>query len=263
VGVESKAGVVVGSFDRAGRFVSNPSGFSETDLEQDVFGAVRVLRGGQVSVLVPFVETRRTSAGLTDFGGGLGDVNMAARYDFVEAGASRFVPGIALLAGLTVPTGKPPDAANLGPLDAGATGIGAVQINAGLALEQVFGPWLVNVAGIAAQRTARTVGSAPEQVHERLGTQWTFLAALAYTFPNDWAAAATASYSVEGDATIDGASQGGTAHRLPTLTISGLLPIDDVWRLEGGASLVPPIGSLGLNQPASAGLFATLVRSWI
>jgi hypothetical protein len=263
VGTQWKAGDVLGSFDAGGHYTPSPSGASELDLEQDAFGAVRVFGRGQVALLAPFVETRRTSQGESDFGGNIGDVNASLRYDFTLAGASTVIPGVAALAGLTIPTGTPPDAPSVGPLAAGATGIGATQINAGAAVEQAFGPWLVTATGIVAQRTARTVGSVPNQVHERLGSQWTWLVAVAYTFPSEVAVAASASYLIEGDATINGVDSAGTGHRLPTLTLSGVVPLSDAWRLQGGISDNVPTASWGLNQPAALGLFVTGVRSWI
>lgn len=262
VGTQAKAGDVSGSFDASGHYTPSPSGASELDLEQDIFGAVRVLGRGQVALLVPFVETRRASQGLSEFGGNVGDVNASLRYDFTLAGASTVIPGKAALAGITLPTGTPSDAPSLGPLATGATGIGAFQINAGAAVEQTFGPWLVNATGIVAQRTARTVGTAPNQVHERLGSQWTLLVAFAYTFPSEVAIAASASYLIEGDATINGVDSAGTGHRLPTLGLSGVVPLSDTWRLQGGIFDNVPIASWGLNQPAALGLFVTGVRSW-
>ncbi len=184
VGVQLKAGSVIGSYQTSRQFLRNPPGVGEFDLEQDVFGAVRVLRRGQLALLVPVVETqlRAPTAG-TAFGGGIGDINLSARYDFVLAGESQWVPGIALLGGVTFPTGKPPEQASQ-PVD--ATGIGAFQFNGALALEQTFGPWLVNTTGIVAQRTTYQ--------RETLATQVTLLAALAYTFPNDAGLAFSGSY---------------------------------------------------------------------
>jgi hypothetical protein len=262
LGMQWKAGDVLGSFDAGSHYTPSPSGASELDLEQDIFGAVRVLGRGQMALLVPFVETRRTSQGLAEFGGNIGDVNASVRYDFTLAGASTVLPGIAALAGLTLPTGTPPDSPRLGPLATGATGIGAYQINAGAAVEQAFGPWLLNATGIVAQRTARTVGSAPNQVHERLGSQWTLLVAIAYTFPNEVAIAASASSLIEGNAAINGVNSAGTGHRLPTLTLSGVVPLSDTWHLQGGMFDNVPIAPWGLNQPAALGLFVTGVRSW-
>ncbi len=263
VGVQAKAGAVLGSYDGRGHYVAAPAGANEIDLEQDVFGAARLLARAQVALLVPLVETWRSSLGKSELGGGLGDINASARYDFTLAGASRALPGLAALAGVTFPTGKPSDASDVGVLATGATGIGAYQLNAGIAVEQTFGPWLVNATGVVAERTPRTVGSGPSAVHEHLAAQGTFLAAAAYTLDNDWAVAASASYAFEGNATLDGADAAGTSHRLLTLGLSGVVPLSDVWRLQGAVFDNPPIGQLGANQPADAGLSLTLVHSGI
>ena len=256
VGVQAKVGRVLGSYDVGGVFVPERAGESELDLEQDVLGALRVLPRGQVAVLVPIVETWRTAgqpAGTSQLGGGVGDVNASARYDFVEAGESAIVPGIALLAGLTLPTGRPPESAS-GPLLADATGIGAFQLQGALALEQTWGPWLVNATGIVAKRT--------EHGGETLGTQVTLLAAGAYTFENDSALALSASYAFEGDASRGGADVPNSGKRVTTVTVSGLWPVTDTWRVLGGLYLEPPVGSLGANQLSAAGLTLTVIRSW-
>ena len=265
VGLSSRVSTVFGQFKDDGSYASSPSGTSEIDLEQDVFASLRVLRRGQVSLLVPFVETRRRfpSTG-AELGGGLGDVNASARYDFVVAGSDRYLPGIAALAGVTFPTGTPPDSARK-PLATDATGVGAFQGNLGIAIEQTFGPWLVNATGLVAQRLARTVRPSPNApaIHERLGAQWSFIAGVARSFPDDSALALFATYTTEGDATIDGADATGTARRSLLVTAAGVLPLDDRWRLQGGASFQPPVSDLGRNQTAIAGLTWTLVRSWM
>lgn len=263
VGLQTKAAAELGSFDAQGRYAGSPAGASELDFEQDLFGAVRVLDRGQVAVLVPLDETRRTSQGLAEFGGGLGDINLNLRYDFTLAGASVVVPGIAALAGVTFPTGKPPDAPDLRPLATDATGIGAYQVNFGLAFEQAFGPWLVNVTGIVAARTARTVESSGVTIHERLASQWTALASLGYVLPSEAALAVSASYAAEGDSTIDGQKTPDSGHRLTTLTASGLLPLSDTWRLQSALFVNPPVSNLSLNQTALGGWLFTVVHSWI
>jgi hypothetical protein len=263
VGTAVKAGAVLGSFDANGAYVPSPPGASELDLEQDVFGAVHLFRGAQAALLVPLVETHRKSQGRGELGGGVGDLNLSARYDATMAGASSILPGIGLLAGVTFPTGRPPDSGDVGTLATGATGIGAFQLNAGLAVEQAFGPWLVSVSGLVAQRTARTVGSGPTAIHERLGPQWTALATAAYVFPHEIAVAASAAYTVEENATINGATAFGTAHRLPTLTFAASVPISDTCRVQTSLFDQLPLSDLGLNQPASAGASFTVVRSWL
>jgi len=263
IGLQAKAATELGSFDAQGSYAGSPAGASELDFEQDLFAALRVLNRGQVAVLVPLDETRRTAQGLSEFGGGVGDVNLNLRYDFTLAGASLVMPGIAALAGITFPTGKPPDAPDLRPLATDATGIGAYQVSFGLAAEQAFGPWLVNATGMVAARTARSVESSGITVHERLSSQWTALASVGYVLPSEAALAVSAAYSVEGDATINGQKAPDSGHRLTTLTASGLLPLSDAWRLQSALFVNPPVSSLGLNQTALGGLLITVVHSWI
>src|SRR4051812_20388845 len=100
LGLRMRAATVFGSFDASGEYRAAPPGSSEWDLEQDLVGALRVLPRGQVAALVPLVETYRATRGESQFGGGVGDVNLSARYDFVVAGESRWMPGVAAHAGV-------------------------------------------------------------------------------------------------------------------------------------------------------------------
>jgi hypothetical protein len=255
VGAELRAGGELGSYETSGRYFGNSPGATEFDFEEDLFGAVRFLRRGQFALLVPFVETQRQNQRDGGrLGGGVGDINASVRYDFLLAGESRYVPGVALLGGVTLPTGKPPESATP-PLAVDATGIGAWQANVALALEQIYGPWLVNATGIVAKRTAR--------FGQTLGTQVTLLAAGAYTFDNDAALALSASYAFEGDATAsDGTAVPDSSKRLTTLSLSLLWPLGDWWRLFGGLYVEPPISGFGSNQPSVSGLTVTVIRSW-
>jgi hypothetical protein len=119
------------------------------------------------------------------------------------------------------------------------------------------------MSAFVAQRTARTVGNGAVAVHERLGAQWSALAACAYVFPSEAAIAMSFLYTIEGDATINGADVAGSGRRLPTLTLSGVYPLGDAWRLQGALFDNLPAAQLGLNQPAGAGLLATVVRAWM
>lgn len=254
VGLQQKASSVFGSYDLHHHYVPSPAGDTEGDFEQDLFGAVRVLDRGQVALLVPFVETRRATPQLgPQVGRGVGDVNASARWDFRYGASPGWLPGIALLAGVTFPTGRPVSDATP-PQFADATGTGAVQINGALALEKTTGPWLLNLTGIVAKRM--------EHGGETLGTQFTFLAAGAYTFTDDTALAVSLSYAFEGDASAGGASVPYSAHAVTTATVSGLWLLNDTWRLLAGVYASPPIDGAGNNQPAAGGVTLTLVHAW-
>lgn len=258
VGGQLKFGHVFGSLDGAGHYTSNPSGASEQDFEQDIFGSIRLLGHGQVAVLVPFVETRRSAPNSgSEFGGGFGDLNASVRWDFVNAGEHKILPGIGLLAGVTFPTGTAPESATKA-LATDSTGIGAFQGNIGLALEQIYGSWLVNATVLAAYRLPRNVND----VHSKLGAQFTTLGAIAYTLPDDSALAFVASYTFEGDATIDGHDADDSGRRILRFSFAGAHPFSDVLKLQGSLYVDPPIPHVDQNQTTSVGLTLALMRTW-
>ena len=259
VGVGLRTTDGLGSFSTTGAYVGAPAGASELDLEQDVMGALRVRDRAQVAVLVPLVETHRTAGPASESGGGVGDVNASVRYDFIYAGEARRVPGVAVLAGVTFPTGTPPESATK-PLATDATGVGAFQANVGVSVEKAFGPWLVGATGLVAKRAARDI----QGVHDTLAAQWTALVVGAYTFPSEAAIALSGAFTAEGDATIDGMVEPGSHRRLFALSVSGVLPLSDRLRVQGAITYDPPVSSFGVNEPvAGLGAAATVIYAWL
>ncbi len=258
VGLESRATVDTGSFDPAGNYVPNPAGSSEVDLEEDLVGSVRFLDRGQVSLDVPWIGTNRVIRDQGAFGQGLGDVNLGARWDFLQAGESEHIPGIALMAGITVPTGRPPEAATP-PLLADATGIGAWQFVGGLALEQTFGHHLVvDLAGLVSQRLPRHV----EGIVSTLGVQLFAIGGVAWAFDGGQALALSATFTGEQDASIDGVTVPESGRSETTVALSGLLPISDDWRIGGSVLDELQIAGLGRNLPIGFGFTFTVLRTW-
>lgn len=257
VGLQLRSALVLGTFDARAKYVPAPAHTAELDLEQDLFAALRVTKRGQLALLVPFLEARRQDRDGSEFGGGLGDANLSARYDFYAAGRSQYLPGIAALAGATFPTGTPAESASR-RLSTDATGQGVMQGNFGLALEQLYGRWLIDVTGLFAVRAAHHA----QGVSETLAPQWTALAALAYSFDNGASLGGSFAYSVEGRATIDGTAQADTERRRSWVTLYGLWPLSDHWHLIGHVLWDPPLSQLGKNQPQNMGLGVGVIRAW-
>jgi hypothetical protein len=263
VGTQLHAATVLGSFDNGSNYSALARQSREYDFEEDIFGAVRVLRRGQVALLVPLVETYRHEGGLGEFGGGVGDVNLSARYDFLLAGQSLYVPGVAALAGITAPTGTPADAQNPNkPLGTDATGIGAWQGNVGLALEQIYGPWLFNATELLAWRASRTADISGVSESETLAPQFVTLLGAAYTFSNDASAALFGSYTLEGTATLNGAPASESARRVALVSVSGAYPITDHLRVQASLFINPPLSGFGLDQTATGGFTLTVLWGW-
>jgi len=245
VGLDLRAGRELGAFDDRAGFAA-ASG-DELAFEQGIFAALRVAGNGQAAVRAPLVQTFRDLRGVREFGGGLGDLQLEARWDFVDAGQFQDLPGIAIVASVALPTGRAPEAVQR-PLGTDATGTGAFQAVGGIALEHIFGDWLAGATGTVGMRAARTVNG--EDVPSSV--IWTAGGTFGLMLPREAVVALAASFTDEPAA----------QRRWLRLGVSAGMPLTDEWRLQGGLFGDPPLGGLGRNQPASAGISFVMIRSW-
>jgi hypothetical protein len=249
LGLQAKVGAVYGSFDDGRRFFPAPRGATELDLEQDLVGAVRFLHRGQLSFVLPMVETwRRVPGGRSELGGDLGDLQLGARWDFTLAGAHRVLPGIAAAARFTLPTGRSAEAAYK-PMGTDATGIGAFQASAAVVLEQTFGPWLAQLGGSMAWHAPRSIGSITAQQ----GVELSVSAAFGHTLSNDLSLAVTLAYADELDPHYDGKAVPGGGRASTRVGLAAGWPVTTEWRLQSTAFTDLPLRFLGKSQPISAG----------
>src|SRR5262245_14060454 len=71
VGLQLKGADAFGSFGSDATYHGAPAKTQEWELEQDLFGALRVVARGQLALLVPLVQTYRKTPGFSSFGGGI------------------------------------------------------------------------------------------------------------------------------------------------------------------------------------------------
>ena len=256
VAVQLRATDGIGSLEADGRFQSAPAGTRELVLEQALVGALRVIERGQVSLVVPFLETSRASRGAADWGGGVGDASVSGRYDFINTAESERLPALALVAGLTVPSGRAPEQAR-SPLLTDATGTGAFQASVGGSIEKIFGNLILSLNLLVSGSSARVVGG----VHEQLGPQLSALFAAGYFFHNQGAVALAVTAAQSLDATLNGERLPASGRGLTSLSLTGGIPLDPVWRIQGALSSDLP--ALGSNHTVGVGGTFTLVRSWL
>jgi hypothetical protein len=257
LGLQLKATDFYGSFDGKRRFLAAPRGTAEIDLEQDLVAAVRVRPEAQLSLVLPMVETVRKVPGLSEAGGDLGDLQLAARWDFTVAGDHRILPGIALVFGAVLPTGRAPEAA-VKPLATDATGTGALQLSPALALEQSFGPALVTLQGSATWRAPHATGALTAQQ----GVAFSVTATGAYVFKNKTVLSLAATYAAELPAHLDGAAVPGSGRASTRIGVSAGTPIAGRWRVSGTVFSDLPIRGLGASQSAGAGASFVLARAF-
>lgn len=124
------------------------------EFRQNFFGAYRLGESWQVGATVAVVENRRSTATETEWGGGLGDAGLQARYEIMPTGFSMRWPGIGVTAAATFPTGRSPAQSierGQSRLMTDVTGPGEWSLGTGLQLEWVFGAsFLALEAGVNA-----------------------------------------------------------------------------------------------------------------
>ena len=261
VGLQTRVRSDMGSFLPDGSYVSTSTS-SEQDVEQDLAASFRLARRAQVGIVLPYVETHRTQPGVDEWGSGLGDVALNARYDFKLAAEMTYWPGFALLGGVVFPTGKSvADGTN--PTSTDATGTGTFNASLGVDLEKVHGP-LYGAVNLWATYSGSS--SAPGANNMTITTsyplQLTALAVAGYVFESEAAVALYVNFLERGDTAVNGATSGGSDLRLTTVGATGLLPIEVDWRLSASFYADILASSFGRNEQAGVGGTVSLVHAW-
>lgn len=253
VGAQVRLSGAHGTYPTSGGFTTQEPG-RDARVEPTIYASYRFLPRGQVSLSMPFVGTRRRSGAIVETRARPGDLTLIGRWDFVRPGESR-IPGIALLAGVLAPTGRPSDRGT-GLLGADVTGIGAWEGNAGVSVEQTFGHVVVHATVLAGLRTPRTVLGLEQQ----LGVRALYLAGVGWVWDDDTSMLLTLTHLSEGDATVDGATAPGTGFRATQAALVMSTPITDTLRLR--TSVFTDIPPLGLNRQALGGTTLGLMKTW-
>lgn len=247
-----------GGYDTKGSWAGAPNGTRDVSFEQRILAAVRPWRDLQFSLGLPFVESYRASPGISEGGGGIGDLMAGARYDFIDVQNANGLPGLAVLAGITAPTGTAVDQAHH-LLATDATGQGAWQGSMGVASDYIIGERIVlELTGAVTGRLARKVGD----VQEQLAPLFTAAFAAAYVFEELQVVALTLAYSAEPDATIDGHSIQGSARRTTTFGVFAAVPLPERFRLQATLGADVPVVGLGQGQTTGVSLTVMALKLW-
>lgn len=257
VGVQATANAQHGSYSDAAEYRSIPDGASDLELRQTLFATFGAWSRVQGSLLVPWVETRRNAAGTpSEWGAGLGDLTLAVRGEPIQLLEYANVPGVAIVASVVAPTGTAPEAAeNL--LGSDATGAGVWRLGGGIAFEQAYDAFLVNLTTTASLALPRDV----QMTQVSYAPRWNATLGVGYAASHYWHLALLASFEYEGAPKINGVTGRPRHHLEPALLVTHLL--DDGLRVQAGVNFTPPAGSLGRNDLARLGASLSLVWSWL
>jgi hypothetical protein len=263
VGLQARVRSTRGTFAPDGTWSEIPAGDAENSWEQVVVISARLTSALQTTLVMPVVETHRRIDGLAQTGGGLGDLAVTGRYDLLTAGSSAPWPGVGLLAGVTAPTGRAPDAAAT-VLATDVTGAGTWDLSLGLGVEQSWERWYVAFNAWATHHLGHQVGlPGGSTTKESFSPRLTGLIIGGYLFPNDMAAAIYLNAFQEGDKTRDGRAEDASAVRLTTVGGTWVWPWAPHWRSQVSLFTDVPAGGFGRNQPSAYGGSLSVLWVWL
>jgi hypothetical protein len=247
---------IAARFDtKTGDFGSGAAYFSVEDqsqraIEEEILIAVRVYRALQVGATLSFHQTWKESRGESDFGGGLGDLALSIRYDFLEPGEHAFVPGIALSCGVSIPTGRATES-SVQRLAADATTSGYTQGTIALSVADTFFEERLNLETVAAftHWFARGI----DDLSIARGPQFTLSAGASWVFGRDLTLGTLGTLDVQGETRVDGEASPGSSRRATTLAVVIAYRIESI-RLQASVFDTLPIDQLGKNEIALFGV---------
>jgi hypothetical protein len=249
IGFALRLDVKTGDFNSGAEY-SSARNDRHRGLKEDLLLGVRIVKGLQAGASLSFLQTWRSSRDDADFGGGLGDLGLSLRYDILEPGEHDFIPGIAISAGTSIPTGKPIEESTH-HLAADATTSGFVQGALALSVSDTFFEEQLVVETVAAythwfpRRVEELSVARGEQVTISLGASW--------VIARDLSLGALAAFDFQGGIEVDGVGSPGSSRRSTTLALVAALRVESV-RLQASLFDTLPIDELGKNEPAMLGI---------
>jgi hypothetical protein len=143
-GVQLSHARVLGQWDAAGVLRWNPSDYSEGVSQIQPWAIVRLHERVQLQGWVPVLMNDRWSGAINQVAGGLGDIGVAARLEFLAIGALHGFPSFALTTAISAPTGRRVEQTSP-PLFAGSTGRGAWSGSLAIESEYPLSPYFLRL----------------------------------------------------------------------------------------------------------------------
>jgi hypothetical protein len=195
------AAPVSGRWDGTGVWRPNATDYSEAEWRANIAALVALHPRLQIAGLMPYVMTTKSSAGLSEGAGGLGDSQLSLRYEPVYQGESSFLPEIALTAGLLMPFGRTAIASQT-VLGSDVTGRGAWVPSVAATFEWAHDFWFAQVAG-GVTLPLPMAGAVAGQ-HQQYGPGWQATAAGGLEVKKGLVISALLRGSYDGALNIDG-----------------------------------------------------------
>ncbi len=145
VGVATSWAHSIGNWNARGEWNSFGDTYRESLWRSNFWGIARVRDDLEFSFALPWVRTSRAIPQQSATGNGLGHSQVGLRYEALAIGQYRGIPGLAILMGVTIPTGNRPDEATSNPLRASTTARGEWATSIAISMEYAYLPWFVKL----------------------------------------------------------------------------------------------------------------------
>ncbi len=250
VGLTGAFSTAPGQWDADGRF-RGFEGYGEREWRLSAFGLVRVQKRVQLYALLPVVLNQRDGTLRSERGGGLGDAQVAARYDLYNVGEAGAWPGVALSLGVLAPLGRPVDESR-SQLAADTTGRGAWVLSPALILEQVWGGTFLQ--GTVGATIPLPRERADTQVSQRFGPGVAVgLASGLEVVPGKVVVGALLRMSWESSLTVDGRTVDNSGRADSGVGLSVAWDFSEHFTAQAGIDVGLLFDHLGDNQPGRVG----------
>lgn len=249
VGVTGAFSTAPGQWDPDGQWRSFRD-YGEREWRLSASGLLRVHRRLQLHGLLPVVLNQRDGTARSETGGGLGDLQVAARYDLSSVGEAGAWPGLALSLGVLAPTGRPLDESR-SQLGADATGRGAWVISPGMTLEQVWGGRFLQATAAA---TIPLPHERADHVSQRFGPGVVVgLASGLEIVPGQVVLGALLRLSWESSLALDGRTIDNSGRADSAVGLSVAWDATEYLTVQAGVEVGLLLSHLGDNQPGRVG----------
>ncbi len=248
----------LGSVDAGGKWQAATTGTRDVNIEQDLLAALRLSKRVQLALTVPWLETARQVPNVPwALGHGLGDLDLAARVDMTRLDDARPWPAFAVVAGVTMPTGRAADEAKA-RLATDVTGTGTWQVRVATVLERQWHPWLLQVAGAMTWAAPHTVG----ELHTHQGLSGTLTAAVVRELPLDLFGSLAVTWLGAGASTVNAQTLVNSERSQWSTGATLLWQATAKWRVHGGLTAQVPLPGVSQNATVTVGGVLGAVFVW-
>jgi len=219
--------------------------YSESEFRTQISGIVALNQRLELSAGMPWLVTTKAAGGVNESGHGIGDTQVGLRFEPIGSGEIAGVPGIALVGGMTMPSGRARSEVGH-PLATDITGRGAWVLSASVMLEVARMRWFVLGGAGVTYSFEKDAVLAGHTTQLGRGFQATVLSGVEVV--PKWIASMLVRYAYEGMVKYDGASVPRSQTHDAGVGPAVAFQWTPNWTVQGGFDTAIYLNNMGRNH---------------